>query len=418
MTANRSSCTYDCQPVNNNAAPLVSESPELVEVLQKIVRNTAALLEMQDCVIALQDARGTTLVTYAVPQGQARNPLVDRLQEHEGVTAWVAEHREALVINDVSRDPRLKRPGETPTGSLACVPLIEKEHFIGTLTASSPITGAFCSQKVHVLTIFAEQAGLAITSVYQAELARRDAARMKANFLSMITHELRSPINTINGYLDLALTDIAGELNKQQREFVQRARGGSEHLYALIEDLLLVSRADAGQLRLNREPVSFPEIVARAVEELELIAMDSGINMRVDIAGDVPPIYADADRIQQVLRNLISNAVSFTPPRGEVTISARVINMSVSAQPGVDNQDQQLVEIQVRDTGCGIAPEHQQRIFERFYQIPLEAGRSSGQGLGLAIVKMIIELHGGQVTVMSKPGEGSTFKITLPTWLS
>src|SRR6266446_7201865 len=83
MTANRSSCTYDCQPMNNNAAPLVSESPELVEVLQKIVRNTAALLEMQDCVIALQDARGTTLVTYAVPQGQARNPLVDRLQEHE-----------------------------------------------------------------------------------------------------------------------------------------------------------------------------------------------------------------------------------------------------------------------------------------------------------------------------------------------
>jgi len=146
--------------------------------------------------------------------------------------------------------------------------------------------------------------------------------------------------------------------------------------------------------------------------------MDSGINMRVDIAGDVPPIYADTDRIQQVLRNLISNAVSFTPPRGEVTISARVINMSVSAQPGANNQDQQLVEIQVRDTGCGIAPEHQQRIFERFYQIPLEAGRSSGQGLGLAIVKMIIELHGGQVTVMSKPGEGSTFKITLPTWLS
>ncbi len=140
--------------------------------------------------------------------------------------------------------------------------------------------------------------------------------------------------------------------------------------------------------------------------------------MRVDIARDVPPIYADVDRIQQVLRNLISNAVSFTPPRGEVTISARVINMSVSAQPGVNNQDQQLVEIQVRDTGCGIAPEHQQRIFERFYQIPLEAGRSSGQGLGLAIVKMIIELHGGQVTVMSKPGEGSTFKITLPTWLS
>src|SRR6266446_4831736 len=294
MTANRSSCTYDCQPMNNNAAPLVSESPELVEVLQKIVRNTAALLEMQDCVIALQDARGTTLVTYAVPQGQASNPLVDRLQKNEGVTGWVAEHREALVINDASRDPRLKRPGETPAGSLACVPLIEKEHFIGTLTVSSPVTGAFCSQKVHVLTIFAEQAGLAITSVYQAELARRDAARMKANFLSMITHELRSPINTINGYLDLALTDIAGELNKQQREFVQRARAGSEHLYALIEDLLLVTRADAGQLKLNREIIRLQDVLIDGVEEMELTARDAGVSINVDIDKNFPRLWADA----------------------------------------------------------------------------------------------------------------------------
>src|SRR5260370_7712063 len=98
MTANRSSCTYDCQPMNNNAAPLVSESPELVEVLQKIVRNTSALLEMQDCVITLQDARGTTLVTYAVPQGQASNPLVHRSQNNQAVPACVADHRQPLVI--------------------------------------------------------------------------------------------------------------------------------------------------------------------------------------------------------------------------------------------------------------------------------------------------------------------------------
>ncbi len=116
-----------------------------------------------------------------------------------------------------------------------------------------------------------------------------------------------------------------------------------------------------------------------------------------------------------MLRNLISNAIRFTPSGGEVTISARVIN---EAGMSVTDQDQQLVEIQVRDTGCGIALEHQQRIFERFYQIPLEAGRSGGQGLGLAIVKMIVELHGGQVTIESEPGAGSTFRFALPTWFS
>ncbi len=380
-------------------------------MLQQIVRNMAALLEMQDCSIVLQDAQGTTLVTHAAPQEQKHGVNHARFQGNESVTAWVAEHREPLVINDISLDPRFKREGTTPVGSLVCMPLIDKEHFAGTLTASSSATGTFCSHKLDILAIFAEQAVLAISSARRAELAQQDAARMKANFLSLITHELRSPLNTINGYLDLALAGIAGELNEQQLEFVKRARGGSEHLYALVEDLLLVSRADAGQLRLNRDLVSLPEIVAGAVEGLELIALDSSINTRVDIPTNVPPIYADADRIQQVL----SNAIRFTPSGGEVTISARVINETGMS---VTDQEQQLVEIQVRDTGCGIALEHQQRIFERFYQIPLEAGRSGGQGLGLAIVKMIVELHGGQVTIESEPGAGSTFRFALPTWFS
>src|SRR5579884_3445887 len=127
-----------------------------------------------------------------------------------------------------------------------------------------------------------------------------------SHFLSLVSHELRSPLNTLNGYLDLTLTGIAGELNEQQREFVQRARAGSEHLYALVEDLLLVSRADAGQMRLNRELTSIGEIVANAVEELELTARDNSINIEVDIAHDFPSIYADPVRIQQVLRNLLS----------------------------------------------------------------------------------------------------------------
>jgi signal transduction histidine kinase len=298
--------------------------------------------------------------------------------------------------------------------------------------------------------------------------AIRDATRMKANFLSMITHELRSPLNAINGYLDLALTGIAGDLNEQQQEFVQRARAGSEHLYALVEDLLLVSRADAGQLRLNPEIVRLKEIVSNAIEELELLALDNGISTSIDIPSDLPAVYADPVRLQQVLRNLISNALRFTPSGGSVTISARVVrkadnngiaesansnghavspiplvpetpipsigsNKSVGAldEEGTlvaahngnfvpsEDAEESFVLVQVCDTGRGIAPEHQERIFERFYQIPLDtAGRSSGQGLGLAIVKMIVELHGGQVMVESTPDQGSTFSFTLPGLLS
>lgn len=246
--------------------------------------------------------------------------------------------------------------------------------------------------------------------------ATRDATRMKANFLSMITHELRSPLNSINGYLDLALTGIAGELNEQQHEFVQRARAGSEHLYALVEDLLLVSRADAGQMHLNRELFNIQEIVANAVEELELTATDNQITINVDIASNFPPIYADAVRIRQVLRNLISNSLRFTPPGGNVIVSAHITQEATSTS---SEEHERLIEIQVHDTGYGIAPEHQQHIFERFYQVPPgNNGRSNGQGLGLAIVKMIVELHGGRITVDSAPGKGSTFSFTLAGLLS
>jgi len=230
--------------------------------------------------------------------------------------------------------------------------------------------------------------------------AMRETERIKARFISLITHELRSPINTINGYLDLALEGIGGELNEQQREFIQRARAGSEQLYALIENLLLIARADAGQLHLKRQMVDIQEIIANAVEEMELTANDQGIAVRTDIAGDLPEIYADAVRIQQVLRNLVSNALRFTPAGGQVTITAR---------SGEDGR----VIIKVSDTGCGIAPENQQRIFERFYQVE-PGGRSGSQGLGLTVVKMIVELHGGRVMVESATGQGSTFTCLLP----
>jgi PAS domain S-box-containing protein len=237
----------------------------------------------------------------------------------------------------------------------------------------------------------------------------RDAARTKTKFLSLVAHELRSPLNAIHGYLDLILDGVAGELNEQQREFVRRARAGSEHLYALLEDLLIISRADTGQLRLNREEASLPEIVANTIEEVEITAIDNGVTITVAMGDEVPPVYVDTVRIQQVLRDLLSNSLRFTPSGGSITITASLCSAASA------DAEHEWVEVRVTDTGCGIELQYQQRIFERFYQVPRAAGaRASGQGLGLAIVKMIVELHGGQVTVESVPGQGSSFSFTLP----
>jgi signal transduction histidine kinase len=232
----------------------------------------------------------------------------------------------------------------------------------------------------------------------------------------MITHELRAPLNAINGYLDLALTGAAGELNEELRDFLRRARAGSEHLYALLEDSLLVARADAGQWRLKREIVSLADVVTNAVEELEFTATDNAITLTVDVADAFPPIYADEIRMQQVVRNLLSNALRFTPDGGQIMVSVRI---EPNTNEDISNEHRDLVVLQVSDTGCGIPLDQQQHIFERFYQgSNTAAGRSRGQGLGLAAVKMIVEQHGGKVLVKSVPGEGSVFTCVLPCLLA
>src|SRR5215472_6235399 len=523
MTTNTSS--IQDSHVNRNNPPDEDEMRALAGVLQRIVQNAGALLEVSSCSVVLTDATGCTVVTHAVPDLWSSTRHT-RFQLNEGVTGWVAQYRIPLVINDTRLDPRFKPPGEMPTGSMICIPLVDHNEFIGTLTASSPAVNAFSARQLQVLAIFAEQAVLAIVNARRASqlhtvltassegfaiigddgrflqanpaygemfavdleqltgaeaadlfscnddcshescgslrtvqqalqqrqalpyteidllingasrsigvsitpvpagdrplslmIARdvtaiRDAVRARSKFLSMIAHELRSPLNAIHGYLDLVLDDIAGPVNEQQREFIQRARSGSEHLYALLEDLLIIARADSGQLHLNREEASLEEIITSAREELEITAIDNGISIDIDIDADFPPIYVDGIRVQQVLRNLLSNALRFTPSGGDIAVSARV-RYSEPASP--QETQKEWVEVRVRDSGIGISPPHQLRIFERFYQVPRsEGGRSTGQGLGLAIVKMIVELHGGQVLLESIPSRGSTFIFTLP----
>jgi signal transduction histidine kinase len=252
-----------------------------------------------------------------------------------------------------------------------------------------------------------------------AEGGEGQVSLSQTQFLSLLAHELRSPLNSIHGYLDLALMGVGGELNAQQHEFVQRARMASQHLYALLEDLLCIARADSGQLRLHPTIMRLSDIIDNAVEELALMANDQQLAVRVKVEPKLPPLYADAVRVQQVLRNLIHNAVQFTPAGGIVEITASVASVAspVSAcSPNADGTGSPAVAcIRVRDTGIGIAPEYQQRIFERFYRIrDKNADCSGGQGLGLSIAKLIIEMHGGTVTVESALGEGSLFTCFIP----
>jgi signal transduction histidine kinase len=377
-------------------AILQSASPELIEALQRIMRNASTLLQIPALLLSLLDATGMPLTTF---------PAEADFSHLTTTGTALSCLREALIINELGRDPRFTSSGKV-TGSLLCVSLIEQEQPIGTLMAYSPQINAFNQQHQRLLTFVADQAALVIGMRRQAE---KEAIQTRTKILSTVTHELRSPINTINGYLDLALSGAAGELNADLREFLQRARSGSETLFAMLEDALLIARADAGQLRLSRELIDLQDVITDAVEEMELTARDYEIIVTVEIDEDLPSFDADATRLQQVVRNLLSNALHFTPSGGQIIVMA-----SINSDKDT-TEEPHFVKLQVKDTGCGIDPAFHQRIFERFFQIPgsQQQGRK-GQGLGLTAVKMIVELHGGTISVASEPGQGSSFLCVLP----
>lgn len=373
--------------------------------MRRIARNAAALLKLDDCALALLDDAGSHLVVLAAARDVEGDEYFS-FPLHDGPLAVLTERPEVLTLRGVRLNARLRPLADEATCILICLPLLLCEELLGVLLAGLPEhQDTLLPEQMRLLTLLAEQAALAVQNARQAELVR-DASRVKTKFLSLVSHELRAPLNTINGYLDLLLDGIAGEINEQQQEFLRRARSSSEHLYALLEDLLLAARADAGQLRLQLAPVSLRTLVAAALEELEVTALDNEVALTVDLPADLPDLLVDGVRLQQVLRNVLNNALHFTPAGGRITVSARVL----AARDGARS----LVEVRVSDTGVGIAPEYHQRIFERFFQVPPSAGgRTGGQGLGLAIVKMIVELHGGQVRVESTPGAGSIFILTL-----
>jgi signal transduction histidine kinase len=393
---------------------LNSISPGLIETLQRLMRSADILLQVPDVLLSLLDATGAPLVTSSAgtdlscpPPGLLWGATDTINRSLRGDAETLLSPRDVIMVSDMSRDPRFNRSGNVAIGSLLCVPVVEQAHLIGILVAHCPQTNAFNEQHLRMLTFAAEQVALVIGMNQQAE---KEAIQVRTKILSTVTHELRSPINTINGYLDLALAGAAGELNAELREFIQRARMGSESLFALLEDALLIARADAGQLRLSREAVSLQDVIIDAVEEVELTAQDHEISVSVEVDEELPPLYADASRLQQVVRNLLSNALQFTPAGGQVAVVA-----STDCSDKDATAEARVVKLQVMDTGCGIAPAFHQRIFERFFQVPdsYRQGRK-GQGLGLAAVKMIVELHGGIISVESEPGQGSNFLCVLP----
>lgn len=225
--------------------------------------------------------------------------------------------------------------------------------------------------------------------------------RVKDEFLSIISHELRTPLNSITGFGSILEAGIAGDLNETQLRYVKHLLEGADLLLALVNDLLDMSSLQAGRFSLNRGPVRLENVARTVKDRLSILAERRKIELTLEIAGTLPEICADAQRLEQVLVNLVGNALKFTAEGGRVVVSA-----------GCEGNE---LFCAVRDTGIGIARADLPRLFNRFEQIGRHSNRQAGgSGLGLSISKALIEAHGGTIGVVSQPGEGSVFWFRVP----
>jgi signal transduction histidine kinase len=229
----------------------------------------------------------------------------------------------------------------------------------------------------------------------------REHDRLRSMFVSTVSHELRTPMTSMKGLVENMLDGLTGELTDRQTFYLDRVKHNVERLTRMSNELLDLSRIEGGGMQLSRLPLSVNDLATEAVDTLQPVAREKSLSLKVQLESGIPEISGDRDKLHQVVTNLVNNAIKFTKPGGEVMLDGRLRNDG-------------MVQIGVKDTGCGIPPKEMPHIFERFYRGESVAVESRGAGLGLAISKSLVELHGGQIWVDSIPGEGSCFYFTLP----
>jgi PAS domain S-box-containing protein len=262
-------------------------------------------------------------------------------------------------------------------------------------------------------------------ALQQKSAESEDANRMKSEFLANMSHELRTPLNSIIGFSEVLKDGLIGDVTPQQREFIGDIFSSGNHLLSLINDILDLSKVEAGKMTLDLEAVEAPSLFANSMSIIKERAAANHIHLETNIAEGLGPIEADVRKVKQIVYNLLSNAVKFTNDGGHVILRASrvpraAVGQSFGAWPGrsippADSEHPDFLEISVTDSGIGIAPDGLQRLFQPFSQIDSGlARRYEGTGLGLAMVKILTELHGGGVSVQSVVGEGSRFTVWLP----
>jgi GAF domain-containing protein/anti-sigma regulatory factor (Ser/Thr protein kinase) len=331
------------------------------------------------------------------------------IQLGETLIGQCALQQKALQLADIQAEgesPIYRALLQAGVRALLAVPLLHQGEPIGALVVRRKLPGAFPPEAIRLLQSFASQSAIAIhnarlfNEVQEKSRQLEVASLHKSQFLANMSHELRTPLNAILGYTELIQDGVYGEPAPKVKGVLDRVQTNGRHLLGLINDVLDLSKIEAGQLVLRLEDYSLADVVQTVVTATESLAASKKLALKVEVPSSLPAGRGDQSRLAQVLLNLVGNAIKFTD-EGEIRISARTRNAKFV--------------IKVADTGPGIPEAEHSRIFEEFHQVDSSnTKKKGGTGLGLAITKRIVELHGGRISVESEVGKGATFRVDLP----
>ncbi|MBK9051285.1 MAG: GAF domain-containing protein [Chloroflexi bacterium] len=327
-----------------------------------------------------------------------------------GLAGEVIRTGEPRLTRNVQLEP-MYLAAAPHTRSQLTLPIVHKQQVIGALVVESNEYDDFDEED---LDAAASLVNVAATSIANAQLYEQvnEANRAKSEFVSMVSHELKTPITAIRGYTDLMLAGLTGEVNDKQKSFLETITANIKRMDNLIKDLTDISRIETGQLNVNLEPIAFANVVSETMQATRGIHESKNIIVHLDMPNDLPPVMGDHSRLVQVLTNLLSNAYKYSPPDTEVTVTVKT---DVTPSDNGLSIPQPIVVCAVKDTGYGISAEDQARLFTKFFRSEDSNIRTSpGTGLGLSITKGIIELHRGDIWLESELGQGTTFAFTIP----
>ena len=397
----------------NTIALTVNRSLDLQEILDSTLEKILDVMYVETGIIHTWDAaQGRTILIAhrGLTHEQVRSAA--KVEPGDPISRKAARLGNAVVIEEADLQDYTDSPlVQGGCRSILCIPVNSKNQTVATLTIASTTPRRFIPSDLQLLSSIGNQMGTAIdnATLYARERTTverlREIDRLKSEFLSNVSHELRLPLTSILGFSELLLDRIPGDLTPDQDDYVRNIQESGQHLLEIINNLLNLSKLRSGKMEIHFHPFDLASLIDGIKRTTAPLVAKKGVSLETRVDPEAASLYTDEGKIKQILLNLLSNAIKFTPTGGEIRVRSRLTTL----------HDRPAVAIAVSDTGIGIRPEDKVKIFEAFQQLDGSYSRDyPGTGLGLSISKQFLELIGGRIDVESEYGRGSTFTITLP----